>query len=425
MARVTLRKKACSCFSDRFLCIVGALTALLLIWVFLYSSRLNLLFFGFKTSIGPNTSHDPPEKTFYDDPDLSYSIEEPMKNWDDKRKQWLRVHPSFAAGLQERILIVTGSQPSVCKNPAGDHLLLRLFKNKVDYARLHGYEILYNNAYLHPKMDSYWAKIPIIRAAMIAHPEVEWIWWIDSDALFTDMEFKPPLERYKNHKFVVHGWPNLIYENKAKSWTSLNAGVFLIRNCQWSMDFMDVWSKMGPWTPEYEKWAKILTSTFYDKTFPVSDDQSALIYLMFTDRKKWGEKVYLEGEYYLEAYWKGVEGTLDNITKGYMKIEEGATSLRRRHAEKLSNWYGALREPYLKAKGFGFGLGTGRRPFITHFTGCQPCSGNHNPSYKGNECWTEMEKALNFADNQVLRNYGFLHKDLLSSSVHPVLFDYP
>ncbi|KAL7231639.1 hypothetical protein ACSBR2_009804 [Camellia fascicularis] len=27
-----------------------------------------------------------------------------------------------------------------------------------------------------------------------------------------------------------------------------------------------------------------------------------------------------------------------------------------------------------------------------------------------------MEKALNFADNQVLRNYGFVHVDLLNSS---------
>lgn len=75
-------------------------------------------------------------------------------------------------------------------------MLLRLFKNKVDYCRLHGIEIFYNNVLLHPKMFGFWAKYPVVKAAMLAHPEVEWIWWVDSDAVFTDMEFKLPLERY-------------------------------------------------------------------------------------------------------------------------------------------------------------------------------------------------------------------------------------
>ena len=45
-------------------------------------------------------------------------------------------------------------------------------------------------------MFGFWAKYPVVKAAMLAHPEVEWIWWVDSDAVFTDMEFKLPLERY-------------------------------------------------------------------------------------------------------------------------------------------------------------------------------------------------------------------------------------
>ncbi|KAJ7944538.1 Glycosyltransferase 6 [Quillaja saponaria] len=426
MAKVTPQKKACSCVSDGFLSLGSVLIAVLLLWSLLYTTQNShtIILFGSNSKVDSNIAHDPPEKTFYDDRDLSYSIEKPMKNWNEKRKQWLQVHPSFAAGAQDRILLLTGSQPSVCKNRIGDHLLLRLFKNKVDYARLHGYDIFYNNAYLHPKMDSYWAKIPIMRASMMAHPEVEWIWWMDLDAVFTDMEFKLPMERYKNHNLVVHGWPNMVYEDKDnKSWTGLNAGVFLIRNCQWSMDLMDAWSKIGPWTPNFEKWGQILKSMFKDKPFPLPDDQSALIYLLFTEREKWEVKVYLEGEYNLEAYWKGVEGKLENISEVYREIEEGTTSLRRRHAEKLSYWYGASREKYLKEKGLN--PWNGRRPFTTHFTGCQPCNGEHNPSYDGNACWREMERALNFADNQVLRNYGFVHKDLLSSSVYPVPFDYP
>ncbi|KAF8650828.1 hypothetical protein HU200_063735 [Digitaria exilis] len=47
-----------------------------------------------------------------------------------------------------------------------------------------------------------------VRAAMVAHPEAE---WVDSDAVFTDMDFSLPLDT-------------------KKSWLGINAGVFLIRN---------------------------------------------------------------------------------------------------------------------------------------------------------------------------------------------------
>lgn len=56
-----------------------------------------------------------------------------------------------------------------------------------------------------------------------------------------------------------------------------------------------------------------------DKAFPQPDDQSAVIYLISTQWSKWGDKIYLEGEYYLESYWIGVVGCYwyDNITRGY------------------------------------------------------------------------------------------------------------
>ncbi|CAN0864898.1 Putative glycosyltransferase 7 [Linum grandiflorum] len=339
----------------------------------------------------PNLRFDPPDTTFYDDPDLRYSIDKKITGWDDKRKEWLKRHPTFSAGAaKRRVVMVTGSQPKPCRNPIGDHLLLRAFKNKVDYCRIHGIDIFYNNVLLHPKMPSFWAKLPVVKAAMVAHPESEWIWWVDSDALITDMEFKLPLERYdyKSHNLVVHGWEKLIY--KEKSWTSLNAGVFLIRNCQWSMDFIDVWANMGPMSPDFKKWGEIQRSLFKDKLFPESDDQSALIYMLLRD-KKLTEKIYLEGAFYFEGYWVEIVPTYDNITK-----EAGG------------------------------GRWSWRRPFITHFTGCQPCSGDHNQIYAGESCWNGMVKALNFADNQVLRKYGFVHPDLLdSATVTETAFDYP
>nr|GMD49709.1 glycosyltransferase 6-like [Ipomoea batatas] len=361
------------------------------------------------------------ERSFYDDPELSYTIDKPVVGWDKKRREWLKLHPSFGAGAGRRVLLLSGSQPGPCKNSHGDHLLLRFFKNKVDYCRIHGYDIFYSNAFLKPDMRSFWAKIPVARAAMLAHPETEWVMWVDSDAIFTDMDFKIPFERYKDHNLVVHGWRDQI---EKKSWVAVNAGIFLLRNCQWSMEFLDVWAAMGPQSPDYKKWGQIQRSTLKNKMFPDSDDQSALVYLLLKGEKKWTDRIYVENEYSLHGYWRGVVGRLNNITERYVEIERREAVLRRRHAEAVTESYAAAREPHVAAGG-DWREGW-RRPFITHFTGCQPCSGDHNPMYEGDSCQVGMERALNFADNQVLRNFGFSHSDLdTSSPLLPLPYAYP
>ncbi|KAH0986340.1 hypothetical protein GBA52_013517 [Prunus armeniaca] len=151
---------------------------------------------------------------------------------------------------------------------------------------------------------------------MLADHEVEWIWWVDSDAIFTDMEFKLLLERYKDHNLVVHGWWHLIYKEGG--------------NVE--------------------------------------------------------EETCIEGELVL---WNDQIANLKN--KGYWKDK-----LRRplsRTSHKL------------------------RRPFVTHFTGCEPCSGEHNPAYTWEACWKGMQKALNYADSQVRSRFGFVHPDLLKLSL--------
>ncbi|KAM7506683.1 hypothetical protein LguiA_017136 [Lonicera macranthoides] len=420
MARHTDWTTSSSFFTEGFLFVGRATVALLVVWALWsfvnsdFSTTITVADFA----AGQNAVNlDPPNPTFYDDPTLSYSIDKPLKNWDHKRKEWLKYHPAFAAGARERIVMVTGTQPKPCPSKLGDHLLLRFFKNKVDYSRIHGYDIFYNNALLHPKMTFCWAKIPLVRATMVAHPEAEWIWWLDSDAAFTDMEFKLPLDKYNNHNFVVHGYPRAIFEDN--TWTSLNAGVFLIRNCQWSLDFMDLWASMGPTSPEFEKWGKIFSSTLKergDSTY--ADDQSALVYLILKENEKWRKKIHIETEFYFQGYWVGIVPTYDNITRSYSEMEKEVPTLRRRHAEKVSWSYGALREPHMKKESL-------RRPFMTHFAGCQPCNGKHNIIFTEKDCVDSMEKALNFADNQVLRNFGFVHRNLLDSSVNLVPFDFP
>ncbi|PUZ77415.1 hypothetical protein GQ55_1G369000 [Panicum hallii var. hallii] len=364
-------------------------------------------------------------RTFYDDPVLAYTVDRPIAGWDEKRAGWARARPELSRG-GERVLMVSGSQPAPCGAPGGDHTLTRLLKNKADYCRLHGVQLLYNTALLRPSMDRYWAKIPAIRAAMVAHPEAEWVWWVDSDAVLTDMDFRLPLRRYRGHNLVVHGWPRLVFE--ARSWTSLNAGVFLIRNCQWSLDFMDAWAAMGPDSPDYRRWGTVLKSTFWDKVFDESDDQSALVYMLLQSGSPWREKVFLESDYYFEGYWLEIVGRLGNITERYEAMERrpGSTALRRRRAEVEHAAHAAARNAALAGAGLSeAGVNGWRRPFMTHFTGCQPCSGQRNEHYTGASCDEGMRRALNFADDQVLRAYGFRHAGPLSDDVQPLPFDYP
>lgn len=360
--------------------------------------------------------------TFYDDPDFSYSITDPLKDWDQKRAAWLKEHPQFASRGANRVLLVTGSQPWRCESNLGDFLLLRLFKNKVDYCRIQGYEIFYNNAFLETKMDDHWAKPAAIRASMLAHPDKEWIWWVDSDAVFTDMEFRLPLDKYKNYNLVVNGWPDLI---KERSWLGLNTGVLLFRNCQWTLDLLSAWASMSQLSPDYDKWGQIFKATFKDRDEARSSDQTAMVYLVLKHNDTWGDKIYYEDEYCFQCYWVKSIRKIKQARNVYVEMEKNVSEFRRRHAEVATQGYGALRNKFLEQGGYG--KHTGRRPFITHFVGCSPCSGNNNVNYSGQDCVQGLELALNTGDNQVLRNFGYVRHQPgnITSWVFPLPFDEP
>ncbi|KAK4756311.1 hypothetical protein SAY87_006438 [Trapa incisa] len=131
-------------------------------------------------------------------PNATYTLGPKISNWDTDRQNWLEGNPEFPSHVngKSRVLLLTGSQPNPCDNPIGDHYLLKVIKNKIDYCRIHGIEIVYTMAHLDKELAGYWGKVPMIRRVMLSHPEAEWIWWMDSDALFTDMVFEIPLSKY-------------------------------------------------------------------------------------------------------------------------------------------------------------------------------------------------------------------------------------
>ncbi|CAL1381520.1 unnamed protein product [Linum trigynum] len=325
----------------------------------------------------PADSTDEPQFLSLND---TYTLGPKIVGWDQQRKVWLSQNPEFPSSVngKPRILLLTGSPPNPCDNPIGDHYLLKAVKNKIDYCRIHGIEIVYNMAHLDKELAGYWAKLPMIRRLMLSHPEVEWIWWMDSDAMFTDMVFEVPLSKYSNHNLVIHGYPDLLFEQK--SWIALNTGSFLFRNCQWSLDLLDTWAPMGPKGPIREEAGKVLTANLKGRPAFEADDQSALIYLLLSQKEKWMDKVYVENQYYLHGYWLG---------------------LVERYEEMIEKYHP--------------GLGDERWPFVTHFVGCKPC-GSYG-DYPVEQCLKSMERAFNFADNQVLKFYGFGHRGLLSPKI--------
>uniref|UniRef100_A0A5B6ZLX4 xyloglucan 6-xylosyltransferase n=1 Tax=Davidia involucrata TaxID=16924 RepID=A0A5B6ZLX4_DAVIN len=313
-------------------------------------------------------------------PNITYTLGPKITDWDGERKIWLDRNPEFPnyVNSKARILLVTGSPPNPCDNAIGDHYLLKAIKNKIDYCRLHGIEIVYNMAHLDKELAGYWAKLPLIRRLMLSHPEVEWIWWMDSDALFTDMSFEIPLSKYDNHNLVIHGYPDLLFNQK--SWIALNTGSFLFRNCQWSLDLLDVWAPMGPKGPIRDEAGKILTANLKGRPAFEADDQSALIYLLISQKDEWMSKVFVENSYFLHGYWAGLVDRYEEMIEKYHP-----------------------------------GLGDERWPFVTHFVGCKPC-GSYG-DYPVARCLSSMERAFNFADNQVLKLYGFSHRGLLSPKI--------
>ncbi|KAL9252888.1 Xyloglucan 6-xylosyltransferase 1-like protein [Drosera capensis] len=318
------------------------------------------------------------------DPNKPYSLGPKISDWDEQREKWLKENPQFSNFVRPgkpRVLLVTGSSPKPCENPVGDHYLLKSIKNKIDYCRIHGIEIFYNLALLDAEMAGFWAKLPLIRKLLLSHPEVEFLWWMDSDAMFTDMVFELPWDRYKDSNLVMHGWNEMVYDQK--NWIGLNTGSFLLRNKQWALDLLDVLAPMGPKGKIREEAGKLLTRELKDRPVFEADDQSAMVYILATQRDKWGDKVYLENAYYLHGYW----GILVD-----------------RYEEMIENYHP--------------GFGDHRWPLVTHFVGCKPCG--KFGDYSVERCFRQMDRAFNFGDNQVLQMYGFTHKSLASRQVKKI-----
>ena len=97
-----------------------------------------------------------------------------------------------------------------CASPLDDFYHQKFLKNRIDFARLHELGIFYNIATFKKDLISFRAKLLVLKKVMLNHLDVEWLWWMDNNAIFMDMTFEMMMEKYGRSNLIVYGFYNLL-----------------------------------------------------------------------------------------------------------------------------------------------------------------------------------------------------------------------
>lgn len=110
--------------------------------------------------------------------------------------------------------------------------------NKRNYAEKHGYKLFWWLKRLDESREPTWNKVPAILKIFKEHPQVQWVWSLDADAIITNSNITlqsiinqslalVPKEKADQVDFII-----------SKGSYMLNAGSFLLRRSEWSMNFL-------------------------------------------------------------------------------------------------------------------------------------------------------------------------------------------
>ncbi|CAI5502263.1 unnamed protein product [Closterium sp. Naga37s-1] len=251
-------------------------------------------------------------------PESVYLLRPKVSDWDAKRAAHIAANPGCnrTSKGKPRVMMVTGSNNKPCgEHGESDFLLLKFLKNKQDYARIHDLQIFYGMGPMNKNFPAFWVKIPLLRMLMLKYPEVEWFFWIDSDAMITDMAFEYPIEEHSSATVVLSGFPDSLF--KKKDWVAINTGAFFIRNSQDGLDFLDDWSTFGSSEAVRSQWGTVASKTLHGRADWPVDDQTALVLLLLGEgetpenkkkgvtlrKDKWLPRIEIDWRTTLHGYW--------------------------------------------------------------------------------------------------------------------------
>ena len=104
-----------------------------------------------------------------------------------------------------------------------------IFENRRMYAGIHGYEPVNVEGRVYATHNPSWDKMMMARAIL---PHYDWVFWTDADAIIT--KFDTDLER-----FLTDGHNIILSKAAMQSHNQGNCGMVFLRNCAWTIDFLD------------------------------------------------------------------------------------------------------------------------------------------------------------------------------------------
>jgi hypothetical protein len=99
------------------------------------------------------------------------------------------------------------------------------------YAKKHGYEYIKHLGLIDNSRPPNWSKILFLLESMNARQDITWFWWLDSDAIITDIN--------KSLDEVMSGVTADDFLLLSKLGGNINTGSFLIKNCDTSKRFLN------------------------------------------------------------------------------------------------------------------------------------------------------------------------------------------
>jgi xyloglucan 6-xylosyltransferase len=274
-----------------------------------------------------------------------------------------------------RVLLVTAEQPTECSTATAQWLAGRSMRNRLQYAQRHGWQLYWNSDVVDPQFpgileNAMWNKPMLLSKLLSSNMSdgVEWLFWIDSDAIFMDLDFELPLDEYLASGTNLVLWVRLLPDSnrarpvltppqgesrmvdepfkRAPSYFGLNAGVMLLRNSAWTRDFLSEILAAGADIAGSTAVQGALLKGMCDRAYDcVVSDQSTIVYLLHTQPEKWRKTTVFEKRFTMNGHWAEYAG---HLTSGSLRLKDSIWS-------------------------------SDRVPFVMHFAGCQLCSGAFDP----------------------------------------------